>query len=132
MMNVPFTVVLTDNRGYGCINRLQQECGGVEFNNMYKDSRRETFPEIDFVAHARAMGVEAIKVSGIAGLESELARKAAGKGPRILLIDTEAETGAGVGGGWWDVAVPDIGDTEKLRIARQRYNEHASLQRAYD
>ena len=132
MMNVPFTVVLTDNRGYGCINRLQQECGGVEFNNMYKDSRRETLPEIDFVAHARAMGAEAIKVSGIAGLESELARKPARKGPRILLIDTEAETGAGVGGGWWDVAVPEIGDTEKLRTARQRYNEHASLQRAYD
>jgi 3D-(3,5/4)-trihydroxycyclohexane-1,2-dione acylhydrolase (decyclizing) len=132
MMNVPFTVVLTDNRGYGCINRLQQECGGVEFNNMYKDSLRETLPEIDFVAHARSMGAEAIKVSGIAGLESELARKPARKGPRILLIDTEAETGAGVGGGWWDVAVPEIGDTEKLRTARQRYNEHASLQRAYD
>jgi 3D-(3,5/4)-trihydroxycyclohexane-1,2-dione acylhydrolase (decyclizing) len=132
MMNVPFTVVLTDNRGYGCINRLQQECGGAEFNNMYKDSLRETLPEIDFVAHARAMGAEAIKVSGIAGLESELVRKPARKGPRILLIDTEAETGAGIGGGWWDVAVPEIGDTEKLRTARQRYNEHASLQRAYD
>jgi 3D-(3,5/4)-trihydroxycyclohexane-1,2-dione acylhydrolase (decyclizing) len=132
MMNVPFTVVLTDNRGYGCINRLQQECGGAEFNNMYKDSLRETLPEIDFVAHARAMGAEAIKVSGIAGLESELLRKPARKGPRILLIDTEAETGAGIGGGWWDVAVPEIGDTKKLRTARQRYNEHASLQRAYD
>jgi 3D-(3,5/4)-trihydroxycyclohexane-1,2-dione acylhydrolase (decyclizing) len=132
MMNVPFTVVLTDNRGYGCINRLQQECGGVEFNNMYKDSLHETLPEIDFVAHARAMGAEAIKVSGIAGLESELARKPARKGPRILLIDTEAETGAGVGGGWWDVAIPEIGDTEKQRMARQRYDEHASLQRAYD
>jgi 3D-(3,5/4)-trihydroxycyclohexane-1,2-dione acylhydrolase (decyclizing) len=132
MMNVPFTVVLTDNRGYGCINRLQQECGGAEFNNMYKDSLRETLPEIDFVAHARAMGAEAIKVSGIAGLESELLRKPARKGPRILLIDTEAETGAGIGGGWWDVAVPETGDTKKLRTARQRYNEHASLQRAYD
>jgi 3D-(3,5/4)-trihydroxycyclohexane-1,2-dione acylhydrolase (decyclizing) len=132
MMNVPFTVVLTDNRGYGCINRLQQECGGAEFNNMYKDSLRETLPEIDFVAHARAMGAEAIKVSGIAGLESELLRKPARKGPRILLIDTEAETGAGIGGGWWDVAVPEIGDTKKLRTARQRYNEHAPLQRAYD
>ena len=40
MRRVPFTVVLTDNRGYGCINRLQQECGGAEFNNMYKDFER--------------------------------------------------------------------------------------------
>jgi 3D-(3,5/4)-trihydroxycyclohexane-1,2-dione acylhydrolase (decyclizing) len=44
MMNVPFTVVLTDNRGYGCINRLQQECGGVEFNNMYKTVFARPFP----------------------------------------------------------------------------------------
>ena len=35
MRRVPYTVVLTDNRGYGCINRLQIECGGAEFNNMY-------------------------------------------------------------------------------------------------
>ena len=28
MRRVPFTVVLTDNRGYGCINRLQLGCGG--------------------------------------------------------------------------------------------------------
>ena len=40
MRRVPYTVVLTDNRGYGCINRLQIECGGAEFNNMYKDSQR--------------------------------------------------------------------------------------------
>ena len=56
MRRVPFTVVLTDNRGYGCINRLQQECGGAEFNNMYKDSNVEVQPEIDFVAHAAADG----------------------------------------------------------------------------
>ena len=56
MRRVPFTVVLTDNRGYGCINRLQQECGGAEFNNMYKDSNVEVQPEIDFVAHAAVDG----------------------------------------------------------------------------
>ncbi len=132
MMNVPFTVVLTDNRGYGCINRLQQACGGVEFNNMYKDSFAETPPEIDFAAHARAMGAEAIKVDGIKGLEAELARRPARRGPRILVVDTEALTGAGVGGGWWDVVVPEVGDTEALRAARKGYDESAALQRAFD
>jgi len=132
MLNIPFTVVLTDNRGYGCINRLQQACGGAEFNNMYKDSLGETPPEIDFVAHARAMGAEAVKVEGIRGLEAELARKPARRGPRILVVDTEAVTGAGVGGGWWDVVVPEVGDTESLRAARKSYDESAALQRAFD
>jgi len=132
MLATPFTVVLTDNRGYGCINRLQQECGGAEFNNMYKDTLHETLPEIDFVAHARAMGAEAVKVSGIAELEIAFSRKPARKGPRVIVIDTEAQTGAGVGGGWWDVATPAVGDTEKLRAARKRYEQQASLQRAFD
>ncbi|MFN3578615.1 MAG: 3D-(3,5/4)-trihydroxycyclohexane-1,2-dione acylhydrolase (decyclizing), partial [Tabrizicola sp.] len=34
MMGVPFTVVLTDNRGFGCINRLQKHTGGAPFNNL--------------------------------------------------------------------------------------------------
>ena len=38
MMGVPFTVVLTDNRGYGCINRLQKGTGGAPFNNLLDDS----------------------------------------------------------------------------------------------
>ncbi|ACL62835.1 3D-(3,5/4)-trihydroxycyclohexane-1,2-dione acylhydrolase (decyclizing) [Methylobacterium nodulans] len=132
MMHVPFTIVLTDNRGYGCINRLQIECGGAPFNNMYVDSRHKTFPEIDFVAHARAMGAEAVKVAGIAGLEAELARPRDRKVPRVILIDTEAESSLGVGGAWWDVAVPEVGTTEALRAARERYDSHAAFQRTFD
>ncbi len=129
MRRVPFTIVLTDNRGYGCINRLQQECGGEEFNNMYKDSNIEVQPEIDFVAHAASMGAHAIKVAGIAELEAELCKAPGRDIPTVLVIDTEAETGAGVGGGWWDVAVPETGDSEKLKAARQRYEANLALQR---
>jgi TPP-dependent trihydroxycyclohexane-1,2-dione (THcHDO) dehydratase len=41
MMGIPFTVVLTDNRGFGCINRLQKGTGGAPFNNLLKDSHHE-------------------------------------------------------------------------------------------
>src|SRR5690606_36952496 len=34
MMGIKLTVVITDNRGYGCINRLQMATGGAEFNNL--------------------------------------------------------------------------------------------------
>ena len=29
MLGVKLIIVLLDNRGYGCINRLQQACGGA-------------------------------------------------------------------------------------------------------
>ncbi len=132
MLNVPFTVVLTDNRGYGCINRLQQECGGAEFNNMYKDSLRETLPEIDFVAHARAMGAEAIKVSGIAGLEAELARKPARKGPRDSRRSTpkrrRAQASAAAGGMW---RFPRSATPKNCEPRGNATTNSASLQRAY-
>jgi 3D-(3,5/4)-trihydroxycyclohexane-1,2-dione acylhydrolase (decyclizing) len=128
MRRIPFTIVLTDNRGYGCINRLQSETGGQPFNNLYRDSNIETQPQIDFVQHAASMGAHALKVSGIAELETELAAARARPIPTVLVIDTEAETGAGVGGIWWDVAVPAVGTTDKLRAARANYEGQSGRQ----
>ena len=69
-------------RGYGCINRLQQECGGAEFNNMYKDSNVEVQPEIDFVSHAAAMGAHAEKAGDIADLEARIVAARGRSSPR--------------------------------------------------
>ena len=69
MMAVPFTVVLTDNRGYGCINRLQKHTGGAPFNNLLDDSYHVNPSHIDFAAHAGSMGARAMKVATIAELD---------------------------------------------------------------
>ena len=132
MRRVPFTVILTDNRGYGCINRLQQNCGGAAFNNMYVDSRIEAQPQIDFVAHAGSMGAHAVKAAGIAELEAEIVKARSRDIPTVIVIDTTAAPGPGDGlkdaGHWWDVAVPAVGDTEKLKQAYARYLENAAHQ----
>ncbi|MCH4550169.1 MULTISPECIES: 3D-(3,5/4)-trihydroxycyclohexane-1,2-dione acylhydrolase (decyclizing) [Rhizobium] len=132
MRRVPFTVVLTDNRGYGCINRLQIECGGAEFNNMYKDCNVDVQPEIDFVAHAASMGAHAEKIGSIAELEARIIAARERNIPSVLVIDTDAVPGTDSGGHWWDVAVPQVGGPERLEQARARYNEHAANQRAFD
>ncbi|CAN7579911.1 3D-(3,5/4)-trihydroxycyclohexane-1,2-dione acylhydrolase (decyclizing) [Pararhizobium sp. LjRoot235] len=129
---IPFTVVLTDNRGYGCINRLQIECGGAEFNNMYKDSNIEVMPEIDFVGHARSMGAHAEKAVDIADLEKKIVEARPRNIPTVIVIDTDAVPGLDVGGHWWDVAVPQAGGPERLEHARERYNRNAANQRTFD
>ena len=70
MLGRKLIVVVLDNRGFGCINRLQQATGGAPFNNLLRDARHETLPAVDFVAHARALGAEAVKVNSIAELEA--------------------------------------------------------------
>ncbi len=119
MRRVPFTVVLTDNRGYGCINRLQIECGGAEFNNMYKDCNVEVQPEIDFVAHAASMGAHAEKAADIADLEARIVAARGRDIPSVIVIDTDAVPGTDAGGHWWDVAVPQAGGPERLEKARR-------------
>ncbi len=82
MLGLKLTIVLLDNGGYGCINRLQQECGGAPFNNLLVDARHVTLPAIDFVAHARSLGAEARKVASLAELEAAVTAARAAPSPR--------------------------------------------------
>ncbi|KSV61824.1 pyruvate decarboxylase [Sinorhizobium sp. Sb3] len=132
MRRVPFTVVLTDNRGYGCINRLQIECGGAEFNNMYKDSNIEEMPALDFVGHARSMGAHAEKAADIRDLEQKIVEARSRAKPTVIVIDSDAVPGTGAGGHWWDVAVPQTGGPERLDRAREHYNQSARDQRTFN
>ena len=75
---------MLDNRGYGCIHRLQQACGGEGFNNLFDDCVQGPMgaPAIDFAAHARSLGAHAEHVGSIAELEAALARGAR-RGPHV-------------------------------------------------
>ena len=121
MMGVPFTVVLTDNRGYGCINRLQMSTGSAPFNNLLRDSYHVNEANLDFVAHARAMGANAVKVASIADLEAEMQKAKSATIPTVIVIDTDPIPGTGAGGTWWDVAVPEVSDRKEVNEARKGY-----------
>jgi 3D-(3,5/4)-trihydroxycyclohexane-1,2-dione acylhydrolase (decyclizing) len=121
MMGSRITVVVTDNRGYGCINRLQMSTGGAEFNNLLKDAHGGPNSRIDFAAHAAAMGAEAVKVSTIAELEQALARRHEARGPYVVVVDTDPYPSTPFGGTWWDVAPPEVSEREEVRAKRQAY-----------
>lgn len=121
MMGIPFTVVLTDNRGYGCINRLQAATGGAPFNNLLRDSYHVNEANLDFVAHARSMGANAVKAASIADLEAEMQKAKSATIPTVIVIDTDPLPGTGAGGTWWDVAVPEVSDRAEVNQARKAY-----------
>lgn len=132
MMGIPFTVVLTDNRGYGCINRLQKGTGGAGFNNLLDDSYHVNPSHIDFVAHAGSMGAIARKVATIAELESALADAKTATRPVVIVIDTDPWPSTEAGGTWWDVAVPEVSDRAEVNEARANYQKNTQIQRLAD
>jgi 3D-(3,5/4)-trihydroxycyclohexane-1,2-dione acylhydrolase (decyclizing) len=121
MLGHKITVVLLDNRGFGCINRLQQATGGRPFNNLLADSVHAELPDIDFVMHARSLGASAEKAGNLVELEGALARAAASPKSYVVVIDTDPAISTEAGGHWWDVAVPEVSERAEVRMARAAY-----------
>ncbi|CAN7331644.1 3D-(3,5/4)-trihydroxycyclohexane-1,2-dione acylhydrolase (decyclizing) [Devosia sp. LjRoot16] len=129
MLGKKLTIVVLDNRGFGCINRLQMATGGANFNNLLKDTFHETLPDIDFAAHAASMGAWVRKAASIAELESALAEADKVERTTVLVIDTDPLISTEAGGHWWDVAVPEVSVRPQVNAARKDYEEALKGQR---
>ncbi|MCP8937689.1 3D-(3,5/4)-trihydroxycyclohexane-1,2-dione acylhydrolase (decyclizing) [Alsobacter sp. SYSU M60028] len=121
MLGVKLVIVVLDNRGFGCINRLQRATGGESFNNLLRDARHEALPEIDFAAHAASLGAIAEKVAGIGALETALERARGNDRTTVIVLDTDPLQSTDAGGNWWDVAVPEVSQRKEVMEARRRY-----------
>ncbi|MBN9316988.1 MAG: 3D-(3,5/4)-trihydroxycyclohexane-1,2-dione acylhydrolase (decyclizing) [Devosia sp.] len=129
MLGAKLTIVVLDNRGFGCINRLQMATGGANFNNLLKDTKHEVLPEIDFAAHAAAMGAWARKVFSVSELESALREAEKVERTTVLVIDTDPLISTEAGGHWWDVAVPEVSVRPQVNAARREYEDALKGQR---
>ncbi len=127
-MGLKLTIVLLDNRGFGCINRLQKGTGAEPFNNLLDDSSVAP-PEIDFARHAASLGAVAAKVADIAGLEAALAKARKAERTSVIVIDTDPQASTAAGGAWWDVATPEVSERPSVRAARRAYDKARARQR---
>jgi 3D-(3,5/4)-trihydroxycyclohexane-1,2-dione acylhydrolase (decyclizing) len=132
MMGTKITLVITDNRGFGCINRLQMHTGGAEFNNLLKDAWQVNASAIDFRAHAESMGATAVKAGNIAELEAALVQAKAAKGPFVVVIDTDPYPSTPYGGSWWEVGVPEVSVRPTVVAAHEKAREKKQKQQRAD
>ena len=129
MLGRRLTVVVLDNRGFGCINRLQRATGGESFNNLLEHAEHVTLPEIDFAAHAASLGARAHKVDNVSDLEGALREARSADRTSVIVIDTDPLASTDAGGHWWDVAVPQVSTRDEVKAARRKYEEALALQR---
>lgn len=129
MLGAKLIIVVLDNRGYGCINRLQRATGSESFNNLLTDTRHETLPNVDFAAHAASLGALAEHVGNVAELEAALTRAKAADRTSVIVIDTDPLRTTEAGGWWWDVAVPEVSERAEVRAAREAYEQNINADR---
>ncbi len=123
-LGIKIVIVLLDNRGFGCIERLQRATGGASFNNRLASDH----PPVDFTAHAASLGAQAEKVGSLAELEPALARARAARHTAVVVIDTDGRKSTGEGGAWWDVPVSDAPRGGAGRKIRQNYERARARQ----
>jgi 3D-(3,5/4)-trihydroxycyclohexane-1,2-dione acylhydrolase (decyclizing) len=121
MLGLKLTIVVLDNRGFGCINRLQRACGGESFNNLLEHAYHDVLPDIDFAAHAASLGAHAEKVASLAELEASVATARMADKTSVIVIDTDPMISTEAGGTWWDVAVPEVSARDEVGEARKNY-----------
>ena len=128
MLGLKLTIILLDNRGFGCINRLQNATGSASFNNLLQDTQHKTLPDIDFAAHAKALGAESIHVTSLVDLEAELEKARLATKTSVIVIDTDPMRSTDAGGHWWDVAVPEVSERASVKEARAIYEQKVKSQ----
>ena len=122
-MGVKLTIVLLDNRGFGCINRLQQSTGSPRFNNLLFG------PFCRFPRACRKPGCDL-------GACEQPCRTGAGGAAcgsadrtTVIVIDTDPEASTKAGGHWWDVPVPEVSPRAEVSAAHDAWTQHRATQR---
>jgi 3D-(3,5/4)-trihydroxycyclohexane-1,2-dione acylhydrolase (decyclizing) len=72
------------------------------------------------------LGAQAEHVADIAALETAIRTARTVRGVKVIVIETEATPGTSEGGAWWDVAVPEVSNSPRVRAARQAYERKLS------
>jgi 3D-(3,5/4)-trihydroxycyclohexane-1,2-dione acylhydrolase (decyclizing) len=120
-LNARLIIVLLDNGGFGCIERLQRSTGNASFNNLR--AAHDSAP--DLVAHARSLGALGCAVKGTAELESAIAAARRADRTSVILIETDPTASTTAGGCWWDVPVAEVSERAEIRAARSEYDAAA-------
>lgn len=131
LTNKKLIILVLDNGGFAVINKLQNNTGQPSFNNLIADC--PTVPEpfaVDFEAHARAMGAEAVTVTNPSELGEAFTRAKASDKTTVIVMQVDPYEGwTTQGHAWWEVGTPQTSDNPDVRAKHAEIEADRSKQR---
>ncbi len=124
-------VLVLDNGGFAVINKLQNNTGNESFNNLIADTPTATRQvTVDFAAHARAMGAEAVTVADAAELATAFKAAQAATTTQVIVMKVDPYEGwTTEGHAWWEVGTPEVSDSARVREAHAEQEAGRARQR---
>ena len=128
-----FTVVLVDNHGFQSIHGLQRASGTPSFLNELRSRGGAAldgpYQTVDFTAHARSLGANALYAPTREALEEALAAAKGDERVSVIVVPTHPEKRVPGFEGWWDVPIAEATEQENVRAARWEYDLGRAKQR---
>ena len=123
MLGRKLVIVVLDNRGYGCIQRLQLASGSARFNNMLDDcvAPGGEAPVIDFALHARSLGADSVHAANLTELRAALRAARTASRTQVIVVNTTHTRTTDDGGCWWEVAIPEVSQRAEVGAAHAAY-----------
>ncbi len=84
---------------------------------------------VDFAANATSLGAYAIKAGNLKELKRALEEAKTQTRTTVIVVETDATAGVPGYDSWWDVAVAETAESERVRAARAKYEEARKRER---
>ena len=132
------TLIISCNRGFQVIRRLQMNKVGISFGNEFRARDKAAnrlegdYVDVDFAKNAESMGAKAWRVTNAAELRRALGEARAETRSCAIVVDAEMHRYGPDSGVWWDVSPAEVSDDAVTQQARREYEtDRARLQRFY-
>ena len=135
--NQKLIIVLINNHGFGSINGLSLSLGSDGFGNQYRQREKETGEytgdelPVDYTAHAKSMGIDAVKVKTKQRLEKSIRQARENDGSTLIEILVDRSVGVPGYEAWWDVPVAEVSESDRVTKIRKEYDKKKKGERNF-
>ena len=135
--NQKLIIVLINNHGFGSINGLSMSLGSKGFGNQYRQRDKETGEyagdrlPVDYTAHAKSMGIDAVKVKTRQRLEKSIHQARERDGSTLIEVLVDPSVGVPGYEAWWDVPVAEVSKSDKVTKIRKEYDKKIKGERDF-
>ena len=132
--DIKIVIVLVNNFGFASIGGLSRSLGSEGFGTQYR--RRSAsgaldgeLLQVDFAANARSLGACTLEAKNLAEFKAALEQSKTTDRTTVIVVQTSREAGVPSYESWWDVAVAEVSESEKVRRARSEYEQARKKER---
>jgi len=128
-------IVLLDNHGFSSIGGLSRSCGNEGLGTSYRYRRGDKYEgdvlPLDFAANAESLGACSRRVRTHEELVHALAEMRKQTRTTVVVVETSYDQRVPGYESWWDVAVAEVSERERVQAARKKYEEARSKERLF-